>query len=150
ARTRGTTRPGSPPRATRVILLPTRKTPRATRMTLPAGTTRPRRGTPVIPRRALTWLPFRAAAADRPKGGATGAAGRPAGKKTTLLPIPSLMASLPQSRGRAGAGDNGPIGVDGQPRLDTPGAGSPLFAAGAGSAANGVQSITLSMPSTAS
>jgi len=70
-------------------------------------------------------------APDQPsKGAATGAAGRPTGKKATLLPIPSLMAGLPPSRRRAGARDNGPIGVGGQPGRTRPVAESSLFAAG--------------------
>jgi len=104
---------------------------------------------PVILRRALTWPPLRAAPAQPPKGAATGAAERPTEKKATFLPVPSLMVGLPPSRSHPGAGDNGPIGAAGSPAEHarwqrvrcSPTAADPI--------ANGVQSITLSIPSAA-
>src|SRR5215831_11936748 len=104
---------------------------------------------PVIPRRALTWPPFPAALAQPPKGVITGAVGRPTERKTTFLPVPSLMVGLPPSRSHPGAADNGPIGVAGAPGRTRLVAESPLFAAGGRSAANGGQSITLSITRTA-
>src|SRR5215469_365421 len=138
-------------RATRRALLPIRrapratpKTPRATRRTLRA--IRPRPGMPVIHRRALTWRPFRATPDQPPEGAATGAAERPTEKRATFLPVPCLMVGLPPSPSHPGAGDNGPIGVAGSPAEHARSQGVRCSPSAADLTANGVQSITLSIP----
>jgi len=113
----------------------------------------PRPAMPVIRPPGHTWRPF-PMAREGPAKGAVGGAGAAAGRKATFLPIPSLMAARPLSP-RCAAGEDNPAVLTSSCRLKGVRPGPQGCRTGRSGpragpvTANGVQSITQSVPSTA-